>query len=211
MKSRWFPDPDSEFGHFDVRLPFYHHDTVNAKQGQSGSQFPRDVLTGHDEPFDFHASLDVLAAVSDELFDVGLLEVLAERPQIPPRFVDDEAIAIETVPVNVKLKGSWFGSRVLEIDKHPPLVGIGATWFRSMLGMTQYGLVSPGSGSGSLGSTIDMRNLLSGFDTVRDASYSRASTLLDSGVHNAKRQLFFSPRGREVQLGDVPIVALDAD
>src|SRR5262245_59881932 len=77
--------------------------------------------------------------------------------------------------------------------------------------MTQYGLVSPGSGSGSLGSTIDMRNLLSGFDTVRDASYSRASTLLDSGVHNAKRQLFCSPRGREVQLGDVPIVALDAD
>src|SRR5262245_29639861 len=134
MQSRWFPDPDSEFGHFDVRLPFYHHDTVNAKQGQSGSQFPRDVLTGHDEPFDFHASLDVLAAVSDELFDVGLLEVLAERPQIPPRFVDDEAIAIETVPVNVKLKGSWFGSRVLEIGKHPPLVGIGATWFRSMLG-----------------------------------------------------------------------------
>ena len=36
------------------------------------------------------------------------------------------------------------------------------------------------------------------FDTVRDASYARTATLLDSGVHNAKRQLFFPPGGREV-------------
>src|SRR4030095_6567172 len=76
--------------------------------------------------------------------------------------------------------------------------------------MTQYGLVSSRSGSGSFGSTIGMRDLPL-FDTVRDASHARTAALLDSGVHNAKRQLFFPPGGREVQLGDVTIVALDAD
>jgi hypothetical protein len=34
----------------------------------------------------------------------------------------------------MKLEGSRFGSRVLEIGKHSPLVGGGAPWLRSMFG-----------------------------------------------------------------------------
>jgi hypothetical protein len=52
----------------------------------------------------FHASLAVFRAVDRDLFDVGFLEVLAKGLGVPPHFVDHEEVAIEAIPVDVKLK-----------------------------------------------------------------------------------------------------------
>jgi len=60
--------------------------------------------------------------------------MLAESLDVFPDLIDHEEVRIGAIPVNVKLKHSWFPSRVFEFGKHALLVGIGFAWFRSMLG-----------------------------------------------------------------------------
>src|SRR5262245_57772576 len=103
------------------------------------------VLARHHNPLRFHVAFYVFRTIDHELFDIGLLEMLAESLDVSPYLVDHEEVRIGSISVNVKLKRPRFGSRFFEIGKHAPFVSIGFAWLRSVLGNEAIGARLSGS------------------------------------------------------------------